>query len=134
VAQPRVAIYGSTGLLKLVHEPGWFDGSVLQLHLVSPFAYGPLATFVSGHRWLCMPMCWWTLFFEAGFPFLVIWKRTNPWLLLLGIGFHTGLLAMMYVGPFALVSWTAYPVLLHPEVARDVYLRARSRLITTRTS
>ena len=119
-----IAIYGSTGLMKLIHDPGWFDGSVLAWHLVHQFhANNALAAWVSGQSWLLAPMCWITLIFEAGFPLFVMLRRTNPLILLVGVGFHLGLLALMNVGPFGLISLSAYPVLLHPDVARDAWTR-----------
>jgi hypothetical protein len=122
------AIYGSTGLMKLGFEPGWFTGTTLAYHLVRQhFAGGPLAAWVSGHIWLTAFMGIWTVVFEVGFPILVLIRRTNPWILLMGFGFHLGLLALMDVGPFGFVSLSAYPVLLHPEVARGLYLRFRRR-------
>jgi len=125
------AIYGSTGWMKFLNEPAWLDGSVLQYHLVHQWHAGNrLAAWVSGHRWLTAPMCWWTLLFECGFPFLVWWKRANPPLLLLGALFHVGLLLMMQVGPFGFVSLAAYPVLMHPEAAKRLFDRGIRRFGT----
>jgi hypothetical protein len=120
------AIYGSTGILKLVREPGWFKGTTLAYHLVHQFhANNALAAWVSGHLWLTAFMGTVTVVFEVTFPVLVHVRRLNPWILLVGASFHFGLLAMMNVGPFGFVSLAAYPVLLHPEVARGLYLRFR---------
>lgn len=122
-----ISIYGSTGFMKLIHDPGWFDGSVLAWHLVHQFhANNALAAWVSGQNWLLAPMCWATLVFEVGFPLFVMLRRTNPWILLLGAAFHLGLLALMNVGPFGLISMSAYPVLLHPEIARDLWTRLQT--------
>ena len=104
------AIYGSTGLMKLLYGVGWWNGRVMQLHLVHQHhAGGALASWVSGQRWLTTPMGWWTLLFELSFPVLVLFRRTNPWVL-------------MNVGAFSFVSLAAYPVLLHPEEARRTWL------------
>jgi hypothetical protein len=122
------SIYGSTGLTKLLYEPAWWTGEVLSCHLIHPtFAGGALATFVSGQPWLVAPMGWWTLFFEVGFLFLVWFRRTNPWLLVSGVLFHLGLEVLMDVGTFGLVSVCAYPALLHPEVARELWERRLHR-------
>lgn len=128
------AIYGSTGLMKLLHEPGWLDGTALQYHLVHRFhAGGPLALWVSGQRWLTTPMGWWTLVFELGFPFFVWSRRANPVFLAMGALFHLGILSMMNVGPFSAVSLSMYPVLLHPEVAAGLWTRARDRWVSLRS-
>ena len=118
------AIYGSTGLLKLIYEPAWWTGEVMSLHLVEQFHGGNmLASWLSGFQVLTSIMGWWTIIFEVAFPFLIWFRKTNPWVLVLGFGFHIGLLALMQVGPFGFVSACAYPVLLCPEVARDWHAR-----------
>ncbi|MDP2311588.1 MAG: HTTM domain-containing protein [Pseudomonadota bacterium] len=122
-------IYGSTGWLKLLEEPGWWSGKVLAYHLVHRyFGGGALGAWVSGQPWLVAPMGWATVLFEVTFPLLVWSRRLNPWLLALGASFHLGIAAMMNVGPFSWVALSAYPVLLHPDVARRIYERARGFL------
>jgi hypothetical protein len=119
-------IYGSTGWLKLLEEPAWATGEVLAYHLVHrQFSGGPLAAWLSGQRWLVAPMGWLTLLFECSFPFLVWSRRANPWLLAVAAGFHIGVAALMNVGKFSWIALSAYPVLLHPEVARRLWERAR---------
>ncbi len=121
------AIYFSTGILKFLYEPMWITGEALQWHLVETYHAGNWrAAWVSGQRWLTTPMGWITLIFEIGFPFLVVFRKTNPWLLLMGTLFHLGLLLTMYVGAFAFVALSMYPVLLHPEVARGLYERFKA--------
>ncbi|MES2637960.1 MAG: HTTM domain-containing protein [Myxococcota bacterium] len=119
-------IYGSTGWLKLMEESSWWTGEVLAFHLLHRhFGGGALAAWVSGQVWLVAPMGWATILFEASFPLLVWSRRLNPWLLALGASFHLGIAALMNVGPFSWVALSAYPVLLHPEVAQRIYERAR---------
>lgn len=120
-----VAIYGSTGMCKFLYEPSWTsDGQVLALHLLS-FTFGlkPVGIIVSGLPWLVAPLAWFTVAFELLFPFLIWLRRTNPLILIAGVAFHLGLLVLMDVGPFGLVSISAYPVLLHPEIARNLWSR-----------
>ena len=117
-------IYGSTGWLKILKEPGWWSGRVLAYHLVDQeFAGGTLAAWVSGQRWLCMPMSWMTLVFEASFPLLIWFRRTNPWLLALGATMHVGIGLLMQVGKFNMLALCAYPALLHPSVAALLWRR-----------
>lgn len=118
-----IAIYGSTGMFKLLFEPSWTgDGSALAYNFVSlQFGMRPVAVVLSGLPWIAGPMSWFTLIFELLFPFLIWLRRTNPWILLAGILFHLGLLVLMDVGPFGFVALSAYPVLLHPETARELW-------------
>lgn len=124
------ALYGSTGMLKLLYEPGWWDGTALPAHLVHrTFGRGhALAAWVSGQTWITAPMGWWTVAFEVGFPFLVWFRRTNYWVLAAGAAFHLGIFVLMDVGAFSLVAVAAYPALLHPEEARRLWGRVRDRL------
>lgn len=121
-------LYGSTGWLKLLEEPHWWTGEVLAYHLVHRhFAGGALAAWLSGQHWLVTPMGWVTVLFEAGFPFLVWWRRLNPWVLLVAASFHIGVALLMNVGKFSWIALSAYPVLLHPEVAHWLWARVRSK-------
>lgn len=120
------SIYGSTGIMKALHEPGWLDGTVMQYHLLHRYhAGGPLAVAVSAHLPITLVMGWWTLVFELAFPVAVWLRRTNPWILGLGVGFHLGVLALMDVGAFSFVSLAAYPALLDPDVAEGWWRRLR---------
>lgn len=122
-------LYWSTGTLKFVKEPGWFDGEALQYHLLHRFhAGGPVAVWMSTQNALCRVLGWFTLAFEIGFPFLVLWRRSNPWVLLAGAAFHLGVMALMSVGAFSFVALSAYPAMLHPEVAREWWGWLQSRL------
>jgi hypothetical protein len=118
------ACYGSTGILKLLYEPTWFTGEVLAFHLLHPwFGSKPLGIWISGHLWLTAFMGWWTVLFEAAFPFLIWFKRVSPFLLGIGFCFHLGLLFLMDVGPFMFCAISAYPALVHPEAAREMWER-----------
>lgn len=120
-----MAIYGSTGFLKMLDEPHWFDGTALAYHLVDlHFGATALGAWMSQHLWLTLTLGIFTIIFEAGFPFLVLFRKVNPWLLVAGFGFHIGIMAVMHVGTFSFVAVAAYPVLLHPEVAREWHDKA----------
>lgn len=121
------AIYGSTGMTKLLHESSWLgDGSVLAYGMVDlNFGSKAFGAWMSKQTWLIAPMAWSTVAFEVGFPFLVWFRRVNPWLLLVGFAFHFGVVSTMNVGAFFYVAIVGYPVLLHPEAARSLYLRLR---------
>ena len=116
------AIYGSTGWHKVLLEPRWWSGDVLAYHLVNLYFGGrPIGVWASDQPWITMPGSWVTLVFEAGFPFLVWFRRTNPILLAMGLTMHLGILFLMDVGPFSYCAVAAYPVLLHPDVARRIW-------------
>lgn len=119
-------LYWSTGSLKFMEERGWFDGTALQYHFLHQYHAGwPAAVWMSTQNGLCRVLGWFTMAFEMGFPILVLWRRSNPWVLLAGVAFHLGVLALMSVGAFSFVALSAYPALLHPEAARAVWERVR---------
>lgn len=122
------AIYGGTGWNKWLHEPTWWtDGSVLGLHFLHHHhGSRPLGIWLSGQTWLHPVMTITTVVWEAFFPILVLIRRLNPLVLLVGMIFHLTLLATMNVGPFAFVSFIAYPVLLHPGTGERWVSAARS--------
>lgn len=124
-------IYGSTGWLKLLDEPRWLDGTALAYNLVDRnFGLRPVGIWLSDKLLLCQILGWFTVFFEASFPVLVWLRNVNPIVLLLGAGFHLGIAASMNVGPFSWVSLAMYPILLHPDTARDLYQWLRKRRAT----
>ena len=118
------ALYLSTGWFKALTEPAWWDGRALAYDLVHQwFGSKPLGVWLSGHEWAMKIMSWWTLFFECTFALFILFRKTNLLILLLGVGMHLGILFLMNVGPFSYVVFGAYPVLLHPEIARGLYVR-----------
>jgi len=120
------SIYGSTGFFKLLLEPGWWTGETLQFHLVNPNHGGTaLGAWLSSYKIPVMIMSWWTVVFECAFPFLIWFRRSNPWVLLLALGFQFGLFWLMNIPQFFFVMVSAFPVLLHPEVARGLWERIR---------
>ena len=111
-----MGMYGSTGWYKILDEPAWRDGTALASHMVER-NYGliPFGVWAATQKWIMVPMSWATLVFEGGFPVLWWFRRVRPWLLLLGLGFHLGILFMMNVPNFTWASLVAYPMLLNAE-------------------
>jgi hypothetical protein len=108
-------VYGSTGWYKVLDEPEWLNGDALAHHLVNhAFGGRAIGFWMSNKPWLTVPMSWWTLIFECSFPVLVWFRRTNPIILLMGLGFHLGIFVMMGVYTFSPVGVAVYPILLHP--------------------
>ena len=124
-----MAMYGSTGWLKAIKEPSWWtNGDVLAYHMLHHyFGMRPIGVWISGQKWLLLPLCWGTVIFEASFPLLVCLRRVNPWLLLAGVLMHLGIGLFMNVGPFSWIALAVYPVLLHPAVAHDWWQRWQQR-------
>ena len=111
-----MSLYASTGWYKILDEPGWLDGSALSIHMLD-MNYGlmPIGVWASRQSWMMLPMSWGTLLFEGGFPLLWLIRRIRPWLLLVGLLFHLGILFMMNVPNFTWASLVAYPMLLNAE-------------------
>jgi len=124
-----MALYGSTGWLKAIKEPTWWtNGDVLAYHMLHHyFGMKTIGVWASTQKWLLLPLCWGTVIFEAAFPVLVWFRRVNPWLLLVGALMHLGIRLFMNVGPFSYLALAVYPVLLHPEVAREWWERWQRR-------
>ncbi len=118
-------LYLSTGYWKAVQDDlMWFTGDVLAYHLVDNwFGGSALGAWISGQRWLYLPMQWFTIVFELAFPFAILWRRTNVAILVMGVLLHLGIWSTMNVGPFSFVALCGYPVLLHPDIARRWWAR-----------
>lgn len=124
-----MGLYASTGLTKLFASPeGWWSGRNLAFALVDPgFGGTEIGVWLSGSNPLMRVLSVGTIAFEVLFAPLILFRRTNPVILLLGVGFHLGTALTMHVGTFPWVALCAYPAMLHPDVARGVYERIRSR-------
>ena len=117
------SLYGMTGVTKAL-QPGWWTGETLAYHLVDlHFGHQPLGIWLSGIPVATQAMAVGTIAFESLFPLAIFWRRTNPWLLAIGVLFHLSLTILMNVGPFSIVTLCAYPVLLHPQVAHRLWQR-----------
>lgn len=125
-------LYGSTGWLKALFEPTWWNGETLTGFLVdTSFGQRPLGVLASGHPWLLAPSGWLTLAFEATFPLLVWWRPARRVLLVLGAAMHLGIFALMNVGPFSLIALAGYPLLLgQRDGFRFTAWVAQKRLLT----
>lgn len=60
----------------------------------------------------CRLAGWITLLFELGFPFLILWSRVRPWLLIVGVLFHAAIFIFMEIGWFGQNTLGFYPVFL----------------------
>ncbi len=122
------SLYMSTGLTKLAHESTWWNGQALAYHLLHQYHAGsPLAAWVSGQTWITLPLGCFTLIAEIAFTFLVFFRRTNPVAIGMVLALHLGIQALMHVSTFSVVAISAYPVLLHPDIAREWWERWQTR-------
>jgi hypothetical protein len=80
---------------------------------------------------VCRLLTWGTLFFEIGFPFFVLFRRLRPWLLLGGLTFHLGILAVTEVGWFSHVTLCWYALFLPAEKV-DQFFRWVARSLPSR--
>jgi len=108
-------LYASTGFSK-AFIPDWWNGNAMALNLVDlNFGGRALGLWLSGKPWLCAVSGWFSIAFEAGFPFLIWFRKINPFVLAAGVLFHLGILLTLRVNTFSLVAVAAYPALLYPK-------------------
>lgn len=123
------SLYLSTGLMKALEEPRWWDGLALQYDLLDRHhAGGPLAAALSGQPALVRPMAWFTLAFELGFLPLMLVRRLQAPTLAAGLLLHLGIGLLMKVGALGEVAVALYPALLHPDDAAALWARLAPRL------
>lgn len=123
-----MALYGSTGFMKMLEEPAWWSGTALPFDLVDRHhAGGALAAWVSGQGWLCAILGWGTIVFEMTYPFLILFPPLSPFVLLVGAGMHGTIELLMRVGGLGTIAVSLYPVLLDPEVGLRLWRKALAR-------
>ena len=128
-------VYTSTGLQKLV-SMAWtpFDGfSALYQILQSPHwaRFPDLMTDTGGA--LALPFSLLTaitIVWEVSFVVVLFRRRLRLLYALIGVGVHVGILVLMEVGVFSIISIAFYPVLFSPQTlaaARDLRDRLQRR-------
>jgi hypothetical protein len=122
-----VGLYGSNGWFKILRGSDWWHGTTLAYALVDQnFGGRALGLWLSDKVWLTIPLSWWTVLFEAGFPILVWFGRVRAWLLLSGVALHVGIALTMHLNTFGLIVLAGYPVLLGDRGWIAFQLQARS--------
>ena len=110
------SLYLSTGVMKSVEEPAWWDGTALSYDLVDRWHAGDaLDAWASSQPWVCFMGSWYTIVFEVGFVFFVGFPKLSRYVLLMGLGMHLFIDVLMEVGPLGTMAMSLYPVLLNPE-------------------
>jgi hypothetical protein len=125
-------LYLSTGWVKILHEPRWWQGLPLSYDMVHRhFGMRTIGIWMSDKMWLMKPLSWLTLVFEGGWPLLYAIRPVRPWLMLIGVCFHVGILFTLRANTFSLAALVAYPILISPEEFtryRDLGARLIGRL------
>ncbi len=112
------SLYLSTGLMKALEEPAWWDGRALQYDLLDRHhAGGPLAAWLSGQTAIVRPLSWFTLAFELGFVPMMLTRTLRRPALVAGLLLHLGIGLLMKVGSLGEVVLSLYPALMHPDDA-----------------
>lgn len=119
-------LYLSTGMLKLIHEPGWLNGEALAYALNHRWhASSELALWLSTQSAVMLFGGIATVVFEITAGTLLWFERYNRLIIILGLGFHICIEAVMNVGTFGLAALSAYPILISPN-ALFSFLRTKS--------
>src|SRR5262249_7305472 len=69
---------------------------------------------------VCRLLTWGTLCFELGFPLLVVWRRTRPLLLVVGLAFHLGIFTHTEIGWFSQVTMCWYALFVTGPTATAI--------------
>jgi uncharacterized membrane protein YphA (DoxX/SURF4 family) len=107
-------IYCTSGLAKLAGE-GWFQGSWwdgTSIHYALNYLTMSRYSYVSFPVpfWLTALATYVTVWWEALFPLLVLWRRTRPWALAYGVVLHLGIWLTLAIGWFGFYTLSLYGV------------------------
>lgn len=112
--------YSATGKM---YQTEWSEGSVMYYIFIGPF--GPtgiiklLGDFVTGIPWVAFIMAWGALLIEillAASPLVAM--KYKPYLLLLGLSLHLGILLTMGITSFQIAMFAAVALLVVPIQSR----------------
>ncbi|MCC6150822.1 MAG: DUF393 domain-containing protein [Planctomycetes bacterium] len=127
LAQIQLCImYVATGIDKAARfdaanlgASAWFDGSAISKALrFTTIARTEWMAWVP--VWATAPMAWVTLLWEILFPVLVMFRRTRPWALALGVLVHGGIFLTMEVTHFSLTTLSFYWLFVPASVIMDM--------------
>jgi len=117
-------VYLNTVIAKLSNER-WREGLALRDVLASPvFAEWP--RYIESKP-LIMGMTYSTLVFELTFPIAIWFKKTRPWWLLWGIGFHLMIDALMVIPIFSWIMIVSYASFLSDSEVKWLLSKLRLR-------
>ncbi len=115
--QVQIAVvYATSGLFKLLGA-AWRAGSAVH-YTTTQNVYGRIFhTFALpvDLDWILTLLTYTALFWELGFPLLVLHRKTRTFALVTGVAIHLGIWATMEVGPFTWVMIASYVAFLNPS-------------------
>lgn len=108
-------VYLSSGLWKLLWSPVWRDGSALHFVLQqNAFSRLPI-WFSPALDPLLTAITYFTLFWEIGFPFMLLHWWTRRLALIAGVALHLGMWVSLEIGLFSWIMIGSYVAFLEPE-------------------
>jgi hypothetical protein len=112
----QIAIaYVSSGLWKLLFSPVWRDGSAIHF-VLQQNAFSRLPNWFSpALDPLLTTMTYFTLFWELGFPLMLLNRWTRRFALVTGVLLHLGMWACLEIGPFSWIMIGSYAAFLEPQ-------------------
>jgi hypothetical protein len=118
-------IYAYTGFEKLKGGT-WWEGTALWSVFANPQMVAFDLTFFRYLPWLVSMIGFVTILFESYFPVMMLNKNTRyPWLVM-GVGFHVGIAAMMGLWPFSLGMISTYFLFIEPQDFHKMGLKIAS--------
>lgn len=127
-------VYLCVGWFKL-NGALWQNGMALYYILQSQeYSHPVIAELIVAQPWLSVVGTYFTVIFQAAFPFLVWPHRTRPWILAAGVALHLGIAFAMGLLTFGLVMCVSYLVFLQEEwvIACSLRLRGLDRYLAHR--
>lgn len=107
-------VYLVAGLLK-VQGDLWSHGMAIYYVLQSDYSFGMARTLVRDYVFIAMFASYAVIAYQLVFPYLVWFRQTRPWVLLVGVGFHMGIFVFMGLLEFSLVMCASYTIFFYDE-------------------
>lgn len=106
--QWQVYVLYLTTLWLKVPDPFWRSGQMLAYFSVSLYSRAPNSLFLIRHEWISSIGTYLSLAIEASVPWLLSFRRTRPWGLVAGLGFHLAIGVTAKLGIFSLCMIPPY--------------------------
>jgi len=106
--QWQVYVLYLTTLWLKVPDPFWRSGQLLAYFSVSLYSRAPNSLFLIHHEWISSIGTYLSLAMEASVPWLLSFRRTRPWGLIGGLGFHLAIAATAKLAIFSLCMIPPY--------------------------
>jgi hypothetical protein len=124
-------IYLNTGLRKLFVDQ-WRNGTAVY-YVVNNNVFRRFPFHIpAGLEWCATLLTYFTLFWEIGFIFMILYGPTRRVALIVGVLLHLGMFAVIEIGPFPWVMLASYLAFLDPETVPRLPQRIAQRFTTRR--